>query len=284
MDMDKAQLSRLIARLRTRGLVSCRASADHGRRLLLTLTPSGRKAFGELDQAAAAQMGGLLAPLSRPAQARLVGAMRTIEATLVDPQVKSAAPRLRSLEVGDLGWIIHRQSVLYHEEYGWDWTYEGLVAQILSEFVAQFDAAREDAWVAEHAGAIVGSVFLVKGAEPGVAKLRLLYVEPGARGLGIGSALVAACIARARELGYRTLTLWTNDVLVSARRIYEAAGFKLVEQNRHRSFGHDLVGQVWRLDLEAAARALEPLGTTLRRTRRAGSSTTPASSARRRSR
>ena len=141
------------------------------------------------------------------------------------------------------------KAVLYHEEYGWDWTYEGLASRILGAFVERFDAAQEDGWVAERHGAIVGSVFLMKGDEPGVGRLRLLYVEPSARGHGFGRTLVNTCIVRARELGYGRLTLWTNDVLVSARRIYEAAGFRLTSEAPHHSFGHDLVGQTWILDL-----------------------------------
>ena len=156
---------------------------------------------------------------------------------------------LRGPAAGELGWIIHRQAVLYAQEYGWDWTYEGLIAGILSEFVANFDDSREQAWVAEHDGKVVGSIFLMRGDDPLTAKLRLLYVEPAARGLGLGTALIAACVSRARSAGYRRLTLWTNDVLISARRLYQAAGFRLVAEEKHRAFGHDLVGQTWQLDL-----------------------------------
>lgn len=179
--------------------------------------------------------------------------MQAIRAVLSEGQDAAAAVRLRGLRPGDLGWITHRQAVLYNREYGWDWTYEGLVSGILAGFVAGHDPAREDAWVAERAGVIIGSVFLMKGEDPAIAKLRLLYVEPEARGLGVGRLLVATCIERARALGYRRLTLWTNDVLVAARRIYQAAGFQLVDQAPHHSFGHDLMGQTWTLDLTAAA-------------------------------
>ena len=172
--------------------------------------------------------------------------MRDIRLALEDPEAEDAGVRLRPLKPGDVGWIIHRQAVLYNQEYGWDWLYEGLASRILGDFVAEFDPAREDGWVAERRGAIAGSIFLMKSDDPAVAKLRLLYVEPSARGLGIGRTLVGACIARARELGYRELTLWTNDVLVSARRIYQAAGFRLVSEAPHHSFGHDLVGQTGR--------------------------------------
>ena len=156
---------------------------------------------------------------------------------------------LRPPVPGDLGWILHRQAALYHQEHGWDWRFEGLVAEILAHFVANHQPSREAAWVAEHEGAIVGSVFLVQGDEPDIGKLRLLYVETSARGLGIGAALVDACIGRAREVGYRRLELWTNDILISARKIYISRGFALEGEERHHSFGQDLVGQFWGLDL-----------------------------------
>jgi N-acetylglutamate synthase-like GNAT family acetyltransferase len=168
---------------------------------------------------------------------------------LSDPETAEGEVSLRRLRPGDVGWIIHRQAVLYTQEYGWDWTYEGLASRILGAFVAEFDASREDGWVAERAGAVVGSIFLMKSDDPRIAKLRLLYVEPSARGAGVGRKLVDTCVARARELGYRQLTLWTNDILVAARRIYQAAGFRLVSEEPHHSFGHDLVGQTWALDL-----------------------------------
>ena len=249
LNMDKAHLSRIVARLRARGLAASRVSPDHRKHKLLTLTEAGRKTFAAADAAAREQMDALIEPVDFSSRARLVGAMRDIRAALNGREARDADISLRRLEPGDLGWIIHRQTVLYHEEYGWDWTYEGLASRILGAFVAEFDPAREDAWVADRAGAVVGSIFLMKSDEPAVAKLRLLYVEPSARGAGLGQTLVAACIARAREVGYRELTLWTNDVLAAARRIYQAAGFMLVEEKPHHSFGHDLVGQTWRLEL-----------------------------------
>ncbi|MBR0641973.1 bifunctional helix-turn-helix transcriptional regulator/GNAT family N-acetyltransferase [Plastoroseomonas hellenica] len=247
--MDRAHLSRILARFRARGLLRSRVSPDHGKHLLLALTEAGRAAFAALDHGTRTQVEAILAPLDSEGRERLVAAMQAIRAVLDRDRAAGAAVLLRGLRPGDLGWITHRQAVLYHREYGWDWTYEGLVSGILAGFVAGHDPAREDAWVAERAGVIVGSVFLMQGDDPAVAKLRLLYVEPEARGLGVGRRLVAACIDRARALGYRSLTLWTNDVLVAARRIYQAAGFRLVEQAPHHAFGHDLIGQTWMLDL-----------------------------------
>ena len=249
LNMDKAHLSRVAARLRACGLIASRISPDHRRRRLLTLTDKGREAFAAADAAARAQVEALVEPVDARARKRLGEAMRDIRAVLDGRKAEPGEVSLRPPRIGDMGWIIHRQAVLYHQEYGWDWTYEGLASRILGAFMAEFDSAREDSWVAERGGAIVGSVFLMKGDKPEVAKLRLLYVEPAARGLGLGRRLVAACIARARELGYHELTLWTNDVLVSARRIYQAAGFRLVSEAPHHSFGHDLVGQTWTLEL-----------------------------------
>lgn len=253
--MDRAHLSRILARFRARGLLRSRVSPEHGKHLLLALTEAGRAAFALLEQGTRNQMEAILAPLDGEGRGRLVASMQAIRAVLGEGRAPAAAVRLRGLRPGDLGWITHRQAVLYHREYGWDWTYEGLVSGILAGFVAGHDPVREDAWVAERAGVILGSVFLMQGEDPTVAKLRLLYVEPEARGLGVGRRLVAACIDRARALGYRRLTLWTNDVLVAARRIYQAAGFQLVDQAPHHSFGHDLMGQTWTLDLTARVSA-----------------------------
>ena len=184
-----------------------------------------------------------------PAQAaELVAAMRTIE-RLISGQKPSAAPiSLRPHRLGDIGWIAHRQAILYAQEYGWDETYEELAAEILAAFVSHHDPQTERAWIAERDGAIVGSVFVMRASDT-VAKLRLLYAEPAVRGAGLGRRLVDACIHFARDNGYRTLTLWTNDVLVPARRIYQAAGFACVASQPHHSFGKDLVGETWELRL-----------------------------------
>jgi DNA-binding MarR family transcriptional regulator/N-acetylglutamate synthase-like GNAT family acetyltransferase len=247
--MDKAQVSRIVARFRSNGLVKSRVSPDHAKRLLLAVTAAGKKTFARMEQATRAQLDVFLSPLDMEGRERLVCAMRQIEGALGRDAAPAQAFVLRGLAPGDIGWIVHRQAALYHLEYGWDWRYEGLACDILAKFVADFDSEREDAWVAERSGSIVGSIFLMKSDDPSIAKLRLLYVEPSARGAGVGRGLVDACIGRARELGYRKITLWTNDVLVAARRLYQTVGFVLVEQSAHHSFGHDLVGQTWTLDL-----------------------------------
>lgn len=252
LDMDKAHLSRIVARLKADRLVESRTDPAHARRDLLSLSPAGRHAFAELEAGTTAQLDSLLTPLGEADRGQLVGAMREIK-NLLDVKERTPQPvMLRKPRPGDLGWITHRQAQLYHQEYDWDWTYEGLVATILGDFVANFDPAREDAWIAELDGRIVGSIFLMKSDSASVGKLRLLYVDPGARGHGLGRRLVRACIERARALGYASLTLWTNDILSAARKIYQAEGFELVAENRHHSFGKDLVGQTWTLDLERA--------------------------------
>jgi GNAT superfamily N-acetyltransferase len=178
----------------------------------------------------------------------LVAAMRRLRPIMGDPGVSDTPYLLRGLQPGDIGWITHRQGLLYYEEYGWDETFEALVAEILAKSVQSFDPDWERAWVVEQDGLVIGSVFVVKESDT-VAKLRLLYVDRAARGLGIGRRLVDECIRFSRACGYKTLTLWTNDILASARHIYEAVGFRLVAQEAHRSFGKDLIGQNWDLDL-----------------------------------
>lgn len=247
LSLDPGYLSRLLKKLERQRHLK-RGQAEHdGRQRPLRLTNEGRRVFARLNQASSDAVGAMIRDLSAAQRGELLAAMATIR-RLLQRESAPSAYRLRPLCSGDIGWIIHRQGVLYAEEYGWDTTYEALVAEILAAFVKGFDPAAEGAWVAERQGAIVGSVFLVK-ASTEVAKLRLLYVEPSARGLGIGTHLVQECIRGAREKKYRALTLWTNDVLVSARRIYEAAGFRLVREESHHSFGRDLVGQTWELTL-----------------------------------
>lgn len=248
LGMDKAHLSRLLARLRKRGLVASKVSPDHAKHRLLSLTAAGRRAFAALERDTVAQTGAMLAPLTAVQQQRLASAMADIKRIIAGQGARDEIA-LRDPKPGDLAFVLHRQTVLYAQEYGWDWTYESLAGHILAKFIDGFDATREQAFIAERDGVIVGSVFLMKGDVPDVAKLRLLYVDPAARGLGLGARLVNACVEAARARGYRKLSLWTNDVLVSARRIYQAAGFRLVTENAHRSFGKDLVGQTWELEL-----------------------------------
>ncbi|WP_158816383.1 bifunctional helix-turn-helix transcriptional regulator/GNAT family N-acetyltransferase [Methylocapsa sp. S129] len=251
LGLDPAQLSRILKAFRTRRLLTSAPSAAHAKHKLLSLTPKGRAAFDTLEQATVEQIAGMLAPLGETARRRLIGAADVIEEAL-SPRAPSGPDFiLRSPRVGDIGWVIHRQGALYAGEYGWDWTFDGLVAEILGGFVKNFDPVREQGWLAERHGEIVGSIFLMRGDDEATGKLRLLYIEPEARGLGIGAALVDACVARAREVGYARLTLWTNDILVAARRLYEAAGFKLISEEPHVSFGKALVGQTWTMDLHA---------------------------------
>ncbi len=249
LGVDKGQLSRIVAKFRRAGLLRSEPSPAHARHRFLRLTSAGRRAFAALNRATDHAISARLAPLTAGDRTALAEAMARITTCLAEPSAAPAAVCLRDPVPGDLGHVVHRQARLYAEEYGWDWTYEALIARILADFIDGFDPAHEQAWIAERDGAIMGSIFLVKGTEPGVGKLRLLYVERAARGAGIGGSLVRACIARAREVGYERLELWTNSVLVSARRLYEAAGFVLVDQRPHHSFGQDLVGQTWRLVL-----------------------------------
>lgn len=247
LHLDMGYLSRILGKFRRRGWLSRKASDADARRQHLRLSATGRAAFKPLDTGAKRQIAGMLAPLTPADRSSLVAAMHEVRRAVTTPDEQPEVT-LRDLKVGDIGWITHRQAILYAEEYGWDVTYEALVAKILSEFVSEFDPKRDGAWIAERGGAIIGSVFLVKVSKT-VAKLRLLYVEPRARGSGTGRRLVQACIEGARARGYRKLELWTNDVLASARRIYQAEGFRLVRQEKHESFGKKLVGQFWELDL-----------------------------------
>lgn len=248
LGLDAGYLSRLLKNFEVRGLIRRSPSQGDRRQFLLTLTEAGSAAFEPLNQASASQVAAMLASLSTGERERLIGAMVTVERLVGDGSASEQPYSLRPHQTGDIGWIAHRQGLLYAQEYGWDQTFEALVAEIAAAFVRDFDPQWERCWVAERDGEVVGSVFLVRHSEQ-VAKLRLLYVEPSARGLGLGRRLVDECIGFAREKGYKTLTLWTNDVLVAACRIYQAAGFRLVKEEAHHSFGKDLLGQTWDLDL-----------------------------------
>lgn len=252
LGLDAGYLSRILQRFENRGLLTRATLPSDGRQSVITLTEAGRAEFAPLDSATRAEIGAMLAKLSEPRQRRLVSAMRAVE-DLLAPAAGSRSPySIRHHRPGDLGFVVHRQAALYLEEYGWDGTFEALLAEIVAKFIRNFDPEHERCWIAEIDDEIVGSVLLTKHSAT-VAQLRMLYVDPAARGLGIGSRLVEECIRFARDVGYEAVTLWTNDILVSARRIYEAAGFRLVREEKHRSFGHDLVGQYWDLPLDSCS-------------------------------
>jgi DNA-binding MarR family transcriptional regulator/ribosomal protein S18 acetylase RimI-like enzyme len=246
LGLDSGYLSRMLARFRDAGLLATTPSPDDARQMLLQLTAAGRAAFAPLDARSQAQAVAMLDALEAGARRRLLHAMRGIEAILGDAP---AAPwMIRPHRPGDIGWIIGTHGRLYAQEYGWDQTFEALVAEIAGTFLRDFDAAGECCWIAERHDEPVGAVMVVKKSDA-EAQLRLLIVDPSARGLGIGERLVDECIAFARAKSYAKLVLWTNDILHAARRIYVAAGFRLVEQAPHHSFGKDLVGQNWELEL-----------------------------------
>ncbi len=248
LGLDAGYLSRILSSFQKQGLLERKTSETDGRRSLLRLTPRGRNAFGKIDAASHNDVGAMLRNLPPDAQSRLVAAMHTIEALLGAPPDQRARYFLRPHRAGDMGWVVQRHGVLYAQEYGWDEQFEALVAEIVAKFMRQHDPKRERCWIAEQDGENIGSVFLVKKSE-GVAQLRLLLVEPQARGLGIGTRLVNECGRFARQAGYRKITLWTNSVLHAARKIYEKAGYRLVLEEPHHSFGADLIGQTWELEL-----------------------------------
>lgn len=249
LGMDASFLTRVLARLDAQGLITSTPSPTDGRALDVALTAAGRRAFRTLDGRSRRQLEQLVAGLSAPQRRDLVESMSIVQ-QLVTERGESAAPTIavRNLRPGDLGWVVGRHGAIYADQFGWNSDFEGLVARIVADYHANHQPGFEDAWIAEVDGARAGCVFCCRRDER-TAQLRILLVEPWARGLGIGSRLVDTCLAFARDAGYRSLVLWTNDVLVSARRIYEAAGFRLVDEERHHSFGHDLVGQHWQLDL-----------------------------------
>jgi DNA-binding MarR family transcriptional regulator/GNAT superfamily N-acetyltransferase len=248
LGLDPGFLSRSLQVLQRRQIVTKRPSKDDGRINELSLTAKGRTAQAELERRSREEVGGLLAPLDDHQRASVVQAMATIERALERPTERPAAFLLRSHRPGDIGWVISSQAEAYAREYGWDISYEALVAEICAQFIKTYDASREHCWIAEADGERVGSIFLVKGSDD-VAKLRLLLVEKKARGLGVGRALVEQCIRSARDKGYGKMTLWTQSILLAARGIYQNAGFKLVASKPHHSFGVDLVGETWEMKL-----------------------------------
>lgn len=254
LQLDAGYLSRLLARLRECGLVKAARAAHDGRQTLLSLSAAGRRAFAPLEKRSQEQAAELLGGLSAPQRAEVLGAAGRIEALLGERPRE--APVLRALRPGDIGWVVSRHGALYAQEYGWDMRFEALVARIAADFVDRLEPAREAAWIAEAGGIPLGCVFLVQARdektdaiEPGMAQLRMLLVEPEARGLGLGKRLSAQCESFAQEAGYRRMRLWTNSLLLAARGIYKAAGYRLLASEAHHSFGHDLVGEIWEKEL-----------------------------------
>ncbi len=247
LDIDAGFLSRLLARLQRDGLVARERSDHDARRQRVRLTEDGAAAFAELDRRSADEIGAVLDALSDDEQRRLVGAMDVVHDVLTDAPLQAGFV-LRTPGPGDLGWIVQRHGFLYAQEYGWDASFEALVARIVADFANDHDPAREAAWIAEVDGEPAGCVLCVR-REDDVAQLRLLLVDPKARGRGIGARLIDECLRFAQRAGYARITLWTNDVLHEARRLYERVGFELVESAPHHSFGHDLVEQTWARDL-----------------------------------
>ena len=248
LGLDAGYLSRILREFKRRSVVDKKPSKKDGRQSLLWLTEQGQQAFAMLNARSHHEIEAMLAELPAGEQDRLLQAMLAIEKLLAAQPEHSVPYLLRTHQPGDMGWVVYRHGVLYAEEYGWDEQFEALVAEIVAKFIQNYDAKRERCWIAEMDGEIVGSVFLVKKSDE-IAKLRLLLVEPKARRIGIGTRLVDECVRFARRVGYEKVTLWTNSVLSAARHIYEKAGFRLVEQEAHHSFGHDLVGETWELEL-----------------------------------
>ena len=248
LGLDAGYLSRLLRSFKKRGLIHKQHSQTDARQNLLSLTEQGQEAFAMLNSRSRNEVGTTLSNFSVVNQNRLVKAMHTIEGLLSARPEHKVPYLLRPHQPGDMGWVVHRHGALYAEEYAWDEQFEALVASIVAKFVQHYKPKYERCWMAEMDGEIVGSVFLVKKSTT-VAQLRLLLVEPKARGLGIGTRLVNECIRFARQVGYRKIVLWTNSVLHAARHIYEEAGFRLVHKEPHHSFGHNLIGQTWELKL-----------------------------------
>ncbi|MCV7298684.1 MarR family transcriptional regulator [Mycobacterium barrassiae] len=248
LDLDAGYLSRILGAFSTAGLIVRERSAADGRRQTIRLTDDGRRAFAELDRLQAQAIDALLTPLDDTQRQELVTSMRRIRGVLGAPEPRAGVV-IRPPEPGDLGWVVERHGARYAAEYGWDATFEALVARVVADFAERRDAGREACWIAELDGARVGCVFCTATDQPDTAQLRLLLVEPQARGHGVGTRLVDGCLRFAKRSGYARITLWTNDVLVAARRIYEHAGFRCDRREAHHSFGHDLVGEYWSRDL-----------------------------------
>jgi DNA-binding MarR family transcriptional regulator/N-acetylglutamate synthase-like GNAT family acetyltransferase len=252
LGLDAGYLSRILGRFEEQGFILRETSDADGRQSIVILTKRGHKELAGLNDRSNDHVRTMLQSLPSAGQRRLVEAMTTIEELLSEDERQALVPYMfRPYRSGDMGWVVHRHGALYAEEYGWDERFEALVARIVADFIDHYDARRECCWIAERQGEVVGCVFLVKHPEmpETVAKLRLLLVEPSARGLGIGRHLVEECTRFARQAHYRRITLWTQSVLSSARHLYQQAGYCLVAEEKHHSFGHDLIGETWELEL-----------------------------------
>jgi DNA-binding MarR family transcriptional regulator/GNAT superfamily N-acetyltransferase len=250
LNLDPGYLSRILGKLERQKLLSRKPSSTDARHSVLRLTKKGESTFAALDRFSNEQAREALAGLSPEQCSSVIRSMRTIESALSLQALSTAPYILRPHRPGDMGWVVSRNGALYAQEYGWNEQYEALVARIVADFLANFDPKRERCWIAERAGERLGCIFLVRHPErEGVAKLRLLLVESSARGMGLGKALVAECLQFARSCGYKTVTLWTQSILHAAHHIYQQAGFRLVAEEPHHSFGADLIGQTWELDL-----------------------------------
>jgi DNA-binding MarR family transcriptional regulator/GNAT superfamily N-acetyltransferase len=250
LGLDAGYLSRIIRGFECRKLVARTQSKTDERQKFLSLTAKGQKVFAPLDERSNRDVAAMIEKLAPAERGRLLDAVQTIRTLLGDRPEPRTPYLLRQHQPGDMGWVVQRQGILYVREYGWDETFEALVAEIVAKFIKEYDPKRERCWIAEKDGAQVGAVFAVKGSDE-VAKLRLLHVEPEARRLGIGKRLVEECVRFARQAGYKKMKLWTQSILYAARHIYEQAGFRLVREEKHHSFGKDLVGETWELELRA---------------------------------
>jgi DNA-binding MarR family transcriptional regulator/GNAT superfamily N-acetyltransferase len=253
LGLDAGYISRILRDFERRKLVTREQSKTDERQRFLSLTGKGQRAFAPLDERSGRNVAAMLQGLSPTERKHVVDAVQTVHRLLGDTAESPRTPYLlRPHQPGDMGWIVHRQAILYAEEYGWDGTYEALAAEVAAQFIKNYDPKRERAWVAEKDGERVGAVFVAKESDA-VAKLRLLHVEPEARGLGIGKRLVAECVRFARQAGYQKMTLWTQSILNAARHIYKEAGFQVVREEKHHSFGKDLTAETWELKLKGGS-------------------------------
>ena len=253
LGLDAGYMSRMLRDFERRKFVTRERSKTDERQRFLSLTSKGRSAFAPLDARSNRDIAAMLEDLSATERKQLVDSVQSVRKLLGDIAEEKTSYLLRPHQPGDMGWIVHRQAILYADEYGWDGTYEALAAEIVAQFIKNYDPKRERAWVAEKDGERVGAVFIAKGSDE-IARLRLLHVERQARGLGIGKRLVEECIRFARQAGYQKMTLWTQSILQAARHIYKQAGFQVVHEEKHYSFGKDLTAETWELNLTTTER------------------------------